>query len=393
MKLTFPEGFLWGTSTSALQIESAGNHDWRGLKAKDSSILYKNIEHDLRRNEDAEIIASLGNAYRFSPDWSKLQREPKGELETKVIDGYRNFMGTLKDRGIHLMFVLHHFANPDWFVNVGSWTAEESAELFRDYSKKVASAFGDLVDSWNTINEPGLYIDYGYLSGNFPPYKKARLISALKVLNNMSTAHNLAYDEIKEKYDRPVGISNDTMNFHAESLLGKILARTADWTKLDYVPDKFKKVDFVGLSYYGRIPFRPGPITEVNTPGIFDELGRPHDNIWEYYPEGLRDMLIRFEKKYRKPIIITENGCCTDDDDQRIQSIKDHLKAAHDAIKSGVNLKGYFHWSTFDNFELHLGLSYRFGLVGVDSKTLERKPKGSALFYEIIAKNNFLEII
>lgn len=391
MKLKFPENFLWGTSTSALQIESAANHDWKGLKAKDGSVLDKTIEHELHRNEDAKIIASLGNAYRFSPDWSRLQTAPKGELETKVVDEYRQFMGVIKDKGMHLMFVLHHFANPNWFVNLGSWTGKESAELFKDYAKKAANVFGDLTDSWNTINEPGIYASMAYILGNFPPYRKAGLFSAFKALKNMSKAHDLAYEAIKEKCSQPIGVSNNTMDFKAESLLGKIPAKIAEKMALDYAPDKFKKTDFIGLSYYGRIPFRPEPVTEVDTPGKLDKLGKPHDKMWEYHPEGLKDILLRFAKRYGKPLIITENGCCTDDDSQRIQSIKDHLKAAHDAIKSGVDLKGYFHWSTFDNFELHLGPSYRFGLVGVDSNTLERKPKESAQVYAKIAKDNCLE--
>jgi beta-glucosidase len=389
MKLQFPDKFLWGTSTSALQIETAGPHDWKGIKARDGSRLERTIDHELHRNEDAKIISSIGNAYRFSPDWSKLQKGPNGYFDSKVIDEYRNFMGTLKGKGMHLMLVLHHFANPKWFPG---WHSKDAVPLFTDYAAKMALVFWDLVDSFNTINEPGVYASHAYLIGEFPPHESNPYF-AFKALKNMEAAHNIAYDRIKSKLPGAmVGVSNNTLLYSAENMLGKVTAKIADKILLEYIPDLFSSSDFIGMSYYGRVPFTPFPATEFNNPGKLAKLGKEHDKMWEYYPEGLTENLVRFHKRYKKPIIITENGCCTDDDNQRIRSIKGHLKAAHDAIKQGVDLRGYFHWSTFDNFELYLGKSFRFGLVDVNQKTMERTPKESAKVYAEIAKNNCLEI-
>jgi beta-glucosidase len=393
MKLQFPKGFLFGTSTSALQVESAFDHDWGGLKARDEAVLDKNIEHELHFDEDAEIIASLGNAYRCSCDWSRLQREPKSQLETDVVQEYRNFFGKIKDKGMHLMLVLHHFANPNWFVNEGSWESGRSIGMFSDYAGKMVEAFGDLVDSWNTLNEPGVYSGLGYLSGDFPPHKHDFLLSR-RVLRNLSRAHERAYRAIKEKNPgKEIGISKSAVLYAPETLLGQVVKGILDWMYMDYVSEQFKDVDFVGMSYYGRVPFRPFPITEADNPRKLDELGRRHDKLWEYYPDGLKIILKRMSEKYDgKPVIITEHGCCTDHDSQRIRSIKDHLKVAHEAMQEGVDLRGYFHWSTFDNFELHLGPSYRFGLVYVDPETLERRPKESAKVYADIAKKGCLEV-
>jgi beta-glucosidase len=391
-QLTFPKDFLWGTSTSAFQIETAVYSDWKGLKAPDGTVLERTIDHEKHRQEDAKIISSLGNSYRCSLDWSRLQRGPMQPLEAAVVDEYRNFLGELNDSNVKVMLVLHHFANPDWFASQGGWKSPSAVEHFNDYAKKMVESFGDLVSLWNTINEPTVYVTSAYIAGFFPPHKH-NPIAAKKVLENMKRAHQAAYRTIKEKNpESPVGISDNTMVFKGENILGKVPARVSEKIYLDYVPDQFKEVDFIGLSYYGRVCFDPNLIMKINRPGKLDKMGRPHDDMWEYYPEGLKETLLRFHKRYGKPVIMTENGCCTNDDNLRIKFIKDHLRYAHEAIQEGVDLKGYYHWSTFDNWELQLGRKYRFGLVDVNPETLERTPKPSAAFYAGIARANTLKI-
>ena len=99
-------------------------------------------------------------------------------------------------------------------------------------------------------------------------------------------------------------------------------------------------------------------------------------------------MLRRFSKKYQKPIIVCENGICTDSDDERIEAIKDYLQEVHSAIKSNVHVAGYIHWTTFDNHEWHLGPSFRFGLMRVDPETKDRIDTPAARFYEQVTKQN-----
>ncbi len=390
MKLVFPGGFLFGTSTAATQIETASDNAWRGLRAKDGSVLLETIEHEKHREEDADIIASLGNAYRCGPDWPRLQTAPYKHLVRSVVDEYREFFGRLRDKGVHLMLVLHHFTEPRWF----SWEERDAPEMFRDYASRAMDAFGDLVTYWNIINEPALYTGASYLSGNRPPHKRNPLI-ARRVLKHLSKGHRLAYRAMKEKRpESQIGVSNNTMIFSAEHLLGTIPAKFLRSYFLNYVPDLFTEVDFVGISYYGRIPFTPLPLTELMTPRKLEGRGRKHDMMWEYYPQGLTDIIRYYWKRYAKPLIVTENGCCPVDDDDayRVTSITGHLRAVHEALSEGIDLRGYFHWSTFDNFEWDLGRSYRFGLYSIDETTFERKPKPSAAFYASIAKNGCIEV-
>ena len=95
-------------------------------------------------------------------------------------------------------------------------------------------------------------------------------------------------------------------------------------------------------------------------------------------------------KKYKKPIYITENGLADADDLHRRWYIEETLKSVMSAIKEGVDVRGYFHWSLIDNFEWDKGFWPRFGLVEIDYKTLDRKPRPSSDYYSKICKNNHL---
>ncbi|MFN3383960.1 MAG: family 1 glycosylhydrolase [Archaeoglobaceae archaeon] len=111
--------------------------------------------------------------------------------------------------------------------------------------------------------------------------------------------------------------------------------------------------------------------------------------MWEVYPEGLKEILISL-KKYDKPIIVTENGIATRNDEQRCRYVVRHLKMLHEAILNGADVKGYIHWSPMDNFEWSVGYSMKFGLVEVDFETLERKLRPSAYLYREIAEEDAL---
>jgi beta-glucosidase len=390
MQYVFPRDFIFGTSTAAAQIETSFEHDWQGVSARDGKIFDRTTDHELRQKEDAAIIASLAPYYRMGFQWSKLQRKPNGKLHKATVKEYRGFLDDLKNRGVKIMMVLHHFTNPKWFAAKGGWEKEENIDLWIDYCKKVVDEFGDYVSLWNTFNEPNVYASYGWVTGFFPPFKNNLYLASI-VVRNLGTAHNRAYKQIKKRYPKhPVGISHNATIFSAENLLGWFPARLGDWWFMEFVPGHFEKVDFFGMSYYTRIPHDPVPITNVLTPDKMKKLGRPHDDMWEYHPEGLRTCLERYWNKYKKPIIITENGVADASDVLRQQAIKDYAKIMHEALRDGIDLRGYFWWSTWDNFEWHLGPSCRFGLYACDWDTKERTPRPSA---EIFKKLVWLKMV
>ena len=121
---------------------------------------------------------------------------------------------------------------------------------------------------------------------------------------------------------------------------------------------------------------------------------------WAMVPWGCRRLLQWIDERYdHPPVVITENGCALDDelvdgqvhDEMRVEFLNSYLGACHDAIESGVDLRGYFVWSLMDNFEWALGFTKRFGIHYVDYETGERYPKDSAIALVKIVAQNGLE--
>ena len=390
MNLSFPANFIFGTSTASSQIETAFDHDWQGIKARDGHLFERTTDHELRLEEDAKIISSLAPAYRMSLSWSRLQQGPLQELNPDIVNQYKVFLEDLRSRGVQIMMVLHHFTNPNWFAKLGGWEKADNISLWLDFGKKVVDTFGGYVAQWNTFNEPNVYVSNGWMLGFFPPFKKNPL-KAWFVVKNLGAAHDKMYDLIKASYPQhPVGISHNAVVFDSENVLGHLSSKISDWWFMEFVPGFFEKVDFFGMSYYARVSHDPMPITFLDTPEKIKYYDMSHDDIWEYHPEGLRTCLDRYWKKYKKPIIITENGVCDTSDLLRQQAIIDYAKIVYRAIQDGIDIRGYYWWSTWDNFEWHLGPSMKFGLYACDLVTKERSPRPSAEIYAALAHSKII---
>jgi len=112
---------------------------------------------------------------------------------------------------------------------------------------------------------------------------------------------------------------------------------------------------------------------------------------WEVYPNGLVELCTRLKQDYKNlpAIYITENGAAYSDkldgesvhDEKRTEYLKLHTDAVANTIAAGVDIRGYFVWSLFDNFEWAFGYTMRFGIVYIDYKSQKRILKDSALWY------------
>ena len=392
MHLAFPKNFLWGTSTAAAQIETASDHNWKGVQAKDGYVFEETVEHEKRREEDLEYITRFGSVYRCGVDWARLQTEPFADFDETVVREYQDFFQALLDKKMKVLFVFHHFAHPIWFEKNGGWESVQNIPVFMDYARQCIYYFGRFVWSWNTFNEPNVFAFNGYMSGEFPPFKKG-FFKMRRVLKNMGNAHNRLYHYIHEEIkDASVGISLNTCWFDGKTTRGKIMANISDRLYHNWTESFFTACDYWGMSYYAYFPFIPERISEIDQPGKLAELGYAHDKMWAYQPEGMYRHIKRLFNKYKKPILITESGICTSDDDKRIQAIKDYTLQCHKAIAEGVQMLGYIFWSTMDNFEWNLGPTYTFGLVRVDMKSKDRSMTRAGLYYEQITKDNVVEI-
>ena len=152
-----------------------------------------------------------------------------------------------------------------------------------------------------------------------------------------------------------------------------------------------EKTDFLGINYYSRAILKSKKTNNKEFP-IKNFSGEKTKFGWEVFPDGLEKLLIDINNDYKpNKIYITENGCSYDysvnkakqiNDVKRINYFKSHLLACRNAIKKGVPLEGYFHWSLMDNFEWAEGYYHRFGLIHVDYDTYERIPKASFDWYK-----------
>lgn len=392
MKIKFPPDFIFGTSTSSYQIETAFDHDWLSIRSRDGNIFGRTTDHENRFIEDTNLIASLAPHYRMSLMWSKLQRRPYAPFDPETVREYSGLLSALRERGVGIMMVIHHFANPSWFAKNGGWENEHNIGACINFGEQLAETFGKYVSLWNTFNEPNLYTAMAYVRGEFPPFEKS-ILKANRVIRNLAKAHDLMYSAIK-KIDpgKPVGISHNSTLFQADNFLGYIPAKLVDWCYMTYAEDLFKNTDFFGMSYYARIGFDPAPVTYMTTPEKFKNNGKVHDDMWEYYPAGLEEIILRFWKKYRKPIYITENGICTGDDTKRLLAIREYMKALSGAMAKGADVRGYYHWAAWDNFEWSLGPTFNFGLCSVDPLTKERRKKPSAEIYAKLAFSKEIDL-
>ncbi|MDD5108430.1 MAG: glycoside hydrolase family 1 protein [Candidatus Omnitrophica bacterium] len=390
----FPQNFLWGASTSAHQVEGQNIHnDW--WAAEQNHALKEPSGQACRHYElyaqDFAIAKELNhNCHRFSIEWSRI--EPKeGQFDLVEIEHYRKVISELKNQGIQPIVTLHHFTNPIWFSQKGAWFNSNSKKYFLRFVDRIVKEFASQVKFWITINEPLIYSSHSYLLGVWPP-KECSLIKTVIVTLNMAKAHIEAYRIIHKIYqdnalEKPmVSVAANLQAF--EICQPTLKNRLAQYLRhklynLYFIEELLRKksLDYIGINYYSRslVDVRSWKIRAL----LLDTCRYNHDPLpknslgWDIYPQGLYKLLIAL-KKYNLPVLITENGICTEDDNLRWDYIRGHLEQLHRAIGQGVKALGYIYWSLIDNFEWDKGFEARFGLVHVDYQNQKRTIKASA---------------
>lgn len=401
--LQFPEGFLWGVSTSAYQTEGGAINDWSEweggllriknyeLKAKkkfdrNNFVCGQACDSYNRYEEDFSLAKDLGcGAFRLGLEWARIEPK-KGEFDRKEINHYRQVLTALKAKGMKSVVTLWHWTNPVWLAAEGGWENKKVVEYFSRYTELVARELGGLVDFWITLNEPMAPIGFGYIKGDFPPAKEFALTGAIKVFNNLTKAHQASYQIIHKQNPRAqvsftaiVDYFEPEKKWNPFDLLANAIAR---FFHHRYFLNKVKKyIDFIALDYYQHNLISSLPPFRVNKNLKTNDMG------WEIFPEGIYHV-VKYLAKFGKPIYVIENGIPDEDDDQRREFIKNHLEYLHQAMAEGADVRGYFYWSLLDNFEWAHGFGPKFGLFSVDRQTFKRSPRPSAALYGDICKNN-----
>jgi beta-glucosidase len=444
MATSFPDGFLWGASTAAYQIEGAVREDGRGPSIWDTfshspgKILDGQTgdiacDHYHRWPQDVALMRELGiRAYRLSTSWPRILPDGKGGGNAKGLEFYDRLIDGMLEAGIEPWVCLYHWDLPQALEDRGGWQNRDTAAWFADYAHITVRRLGDRVKHWATFNEPNCACVKGYGDGEHAPGIRGRT-SALTAIHVMNLAHGRAIEAMRsERADLLLG---NIYNFHpyepasereqdefATMMLDALWNRSfPDPQMLGHYPEPLaaemieplvqagdldlirQKLDYFAFNHYSRSRVRRDPDHPFEASTLPPPPGTPVTDMgWEIAPDAFRAVMIEAKERYAGdlPIYILENGAAFPDridadgrvrDEQRIAYLRGYLGAVLDAIDAGVPVRGYFVWSLLDNFEWAFGYSKRFGLIHVDYETQERRLKDSFHFYSELADGAALE--
>jgi beta-glucosidase len=444
----FPEGFLWGAATSAYQIEGAWDADGKGESVWDR---YSHsggriargetgdiaCDHYHRMPSDVALMKELGlQAYRFSIAWTRVLPEGTGRLNEKGLGFYDRLVDELLAAGIKPNATLNHWDLPQALQDRGGWDNRDSASWFADYARAMFERLGDRVAMWATHNEPFVVAQNGYGGGAFAP-GLCDVAAGYRAVHNLNRAHGAAIDAFRSggpsgPFAGRIGIVVDLHHkFPDRDCEEDRLAceRALDNAQGVFLlplfkgewPESFirwlgplapriepgdmelssRKMDFLGMNHYFthrvRYSARGGHL-KLEEDFVTEPGAGKTDFGWGINPEGLKATLSRIAPVVGEiPIYITENGAAMVDapdaagyvaDRPRVNYLRRHLVALHEAIGAGANVRGYFVWSLMDNFEWASGYAPRFGIVRVDYATQRRTPKLSAEWYSRVIREN-----
>jgi beta-glucosidase len=438
--IEFPRDFLWGTATSAYQVEGspladgAGPSIWQRFTHTphlvfDCATGDVACDHYRRYLDDVALMRRLGtNAYRFSVSWSRVMPQGRGTVNAAGLDFYERLVDALLAGGIEPMVTLYHWDLPAALDDRGGWLNPEVAQWFADYASVLFRKLDGRVKLWATLNEPWVITDGGYLYGALAPGHRNRFEAPI-VSHHLLRSHAEAVKAYRAEGRHRVGIVvNLEPKYPAsDEPADRAAARRADaYMNRQYLDPVFlgrypeelaeifgeawprwpaeevaqlrQPVDFLGVNYYTRSVTRFDPDAWLlQAAPVRQDRATYTETGWEVFAPALTDTLVWVKERYgNPPTYVTENGAAFFDpptldgdrlaDPLRVDYLRTHIRAVHAARARGVDVRGYFVWSLLDNFEWSLGYSKRFGIVHVDFATQKRTPKDSAHFYaEVIA--------
>jgi len=443
---TFPKDFIWGCATSAYQIEGAWKEDGKGPsiwdtfthtpgKIADGSNGDVAVDHYHRYMEDVALMAGLGlKAYRFSVAWTRVLPTGTGAVNLPGLDFYDRLVDELLKNDIEPYACLFHYDLPQTLQAKGGWPNRETAYAFAEYARVVADRLSDRVRFWFTHNEPWVSAFAGYFSGDHAPgIKNPR--AGFKAAHHLLLSHGLAAEALRAAARQPVKVGI-TLNLNPvypasdskkdrdaarridtilnRSMLDPLLKGTSPVAEIPAAKlvtagliktgdlEKIRTLDILGVNYYTRTVVKNDPKFPVVAAEQVQPEGNEYSGMWEIYPQGMYELLMRIWQDYQPKceIMVTENGIPVPDgldfdgrvrDERRIRYLRNHIAQVRRAMDDGVPVKGYFHWSLMDNFEWIYGYGPRFGLIYVDYPGLKRTVKDSGRWFSEVIRRNGLE--
>jgi beta-glucosidase len=394
MSTSFPRNFWWGTGASSTQCEGAAPaSDWipweQAGKAPPSG---NGNDFATRFAEDFELLAARGlRHHRLSIEWARI--EPReGERDAAAVEHYRQVLKAAKTAGVEPWVCLHHFTLPAWFAAKGAFIEDTIRERYwRRHVAFCAETFGNLVFGWKPINEPVAYAAAGYLLGVNPPGERdfGKFIDAyrgillaqrdawleLRGRQPVATIHNLSplFPAADSDAARATTHNVDNLIWEVWMRADRDGVLTLPGRDPEHIADLQQASDLIGFSYYSALGVR-----EDMTFARYPADARVGPLGYCPWSEGIDLILRRLHSELPgRPILICEHGVGTptanDDDAWRCDILRGSLVHVSQALRDGIDVRGFFHWTAVDNYEWHFGYDVAFGLFRRD-----RTARGSA---------------
>jgi beta-glucosidase len=443
--MVFPRDFAWGAAAASYQIEGAAHSDGKGESVWDmfvrkSGTVWRGhtgdvaCDHYHRYAEDVGLMKQIGlQAYRLSVSWPRVLPSGVGAVNEAGIGFYDRLIDELLRAGITPWLTCFHWDFPLSLYQRGGWLNPDSVGWFADYVALLADRFSDRVSNWMTFNEPQCFLLAGLETAVQAPGDKLREDEVVRAQHHVLVAHGKAVQALRARGKQPlrigyapVGIISipasddpkdlaaadrrmgtadpsrwDNVSWYDPVFLGRYPERDGLLSRLPRgfekdLPTIAQPIDFCGTNIYFGTPVKAGAGGEPEV--VPEPPGSPITAFnWPVAPSALFHGPRYFYERYKKPIVITENGLSCRDwvsvdgkvhDPGRIDFMTRYLRELHRAVEQGVPVAGYFHWSIMDNFEWQEGYKERFGLIHVDYQTQKRTLKDSALFYQQVIASN-----
>ncbi|WP_390407094.1 glycoside hydrolase family 1 protein [Lacticaseibacillus jixiensis] len=407
--------FLLGTATAAHQVEGNNtNSDYWAMEHQTHSIFAEPsgaaVDHYHHYQEDIALMQQAGlNAYRFSIEWARIQPTPT-TFDEAALAHYQAVIDACLAAGLEPVVTLMHFSSPKWLISQGGWEADSVVPAFAKYVEYVITRLGDKLHYVCTINEANMGIQIAAIAQRIMRQMGIKLQAGINLplpeemqLQNAESEQvfGLAKGQTPQTFLSQRTSHGDELIMAAHRAAVAVIRRVAPQLKVgltlslhDLQPvddsaatkenlaatwaDEFTHYlpaiaddDFLGVQCYSRELIGPQGVQPAPADVPMTQMD------YEDYPAAIGHVLQTVAKDFKQPLIVTENGIATDDDERRCTFLKEAAQSIQVAIDAGVPVHGYFCWSLLDNFEWQKGFAKHFGVVAVDRKTQVRHPKRS----------------
>ncbi len=438
--------FLWGGAVTAHQSEGGYTEGGKVSAVCDLTVTgqFSDFKHGIdtyhRYQEDFDLFQEMGfNAYRFSFDWSRLMSDETTYNEAGF-EFYDRFIQGLVDRGMEPIPTLYHFEMPVFLhEKYNGFANRKVVDIFVELCKKIVDRYSQYVKYWIIFNEQNGILQKGpkMFFGCVCPKDENPITFDHQIMHNTLIAHSYINEYIHQKGGKVMGMATVVQSYpetcHPLDTLESMKAQSEAYVFLDVfarghynsyfyanmenegtMPEirdgdleilKKGKTDFLSISYYMSTISHYG---EESLTNINDVVIKKNPYLemskfgWTIDPIGLRITLRQLYDRYEMPIYVVENGFGYDDqlnengeiiDDYRIDYMRNHILQMKEAVREGVDCRGYLAWGPVDILSSRAQMKKRYGFIYVNRDNenlndLRRIKKKSFEWYKQVISSN-----